>query len=728
MQKEMDWIMNFFKESSSMNETEKFIHRIVIGALTVSLEIGFIAGCAFRQKDGAGNQAGIQSTMAGTMETSSVDTTLSSFSASSVSSLSDSDKDFALKETDDARIHFITLPISSNSILLECNGHFGMVDSGEDSDYPDGSDARYPERSGISKADGYEDTVIEYMKSAGVTEDNFDFYIGTHAHSDHIGSADEIIRVFKPDRVYLQKYDDCMITDDTRLWDNQYVYDNAIQAALDTGSTIIQCFDENAPLYPEVVQWSGTFTCVPSGSGLTESEHGKELSADSADTADPASDGQPKEISVILVNDENGKKYETDAHYVGDFTWKYTIGNVQKYNDEKQTYSYSLYADNDDHLDGYDVEFSTPDVTDEKTTTPRKTLTDHMVRPDYNEEYDDSLEANRVSRFANLWDEMNTVSTPEFTLGGDMGIRILHYNNNYLNNPRWDANDFSLAVCVTVNSHTILLAGDVNNDEYAEEKLLEELGHVDVLNSGHHGMYGSGSYNYVVGLKPELLIFCGPLDRVSNRCVKGNTMGLYDAFNTLCASGAHVYATSWYTDELGAIVVSPSVSGITTNIPEGETHTVRILEDLFSHDSETDDFFSIDFTDGIPDRKFGWIYENGGYFYYNEESEAVRGWIALDRNVYFYISDSGCVYGWQFIDGNWFYFDEHAQLSIDSWVYTNGYWYRVDTDGRMMRDQWYTDSDGNLYYLDTDGRMVTGRRKIGDKVYSFDENGVCGDE
>lgn len=693
-----------------MNEAEKFIHRIGIGVLVFSLEIGFIAGCAFGQEDGAGNQTGIQSTMAGTMLSSSANT---------ASSLSDSDKDFALKETDDARIHFITLPISSNSILLECNGHFGMVDSGEDSDYPDGSDARYPARSGISKVNGYEDTVIEYMKSAGVTEDNFDFYIGTHAHSDHIGSADEIIRTFKPDRVYLQKYDDCMITDDSRLWDNQYIYDNAIQAAMDTGATIIQCFDEDAPLYPEAVQWDGTFTCVPSGSDFTESGNGNKLF-----TADPASDSQPQEISVILVNDETGKRYETEARYVGNFTWEYTIGNVQKYNDEKQSCSYSLYVDNDDHLDGYDVEFSTPDVTDEKTATPRKTLTDHMVRADYNEKYNESLEADQVSRFANLWDEMNTVSTPEFTLGGDMGIRILHYNNNYLNNPRWDANDFSLAVCVTVNGHAILLAGDVNDDEYTEEKLLEELGHVDVLNSGHHGMYGAGSYDYVVGLNPELLIFCGPLDRVSNRCIKGNTMGLYDAFNTLCAGGSHVYATSWYTDELGAIVVSPSVSGISTNIPEGETHTVRILEDLFSHDSETDDFFSIDFTDGTPDRKFGWIYENGGYFYYNEESEVVRGWIALDNNVYFYIDDSGCVYGWRFIDGNWFYFDEHAHLSIDSWIYANGYWYRVGTNGRMIRDQWYTDSEGNSYYLDNDGRMVTGRQRIGDKVYTFDAHGV----
>lgn len=45
---------------------------------------------------------------------------------------------------DPGTIHFLTLDANGDAILLECNGKFGMVDSGEDSDYPDGSDSRYP--------------------------------------------------------------------------------------------------------------------------------------------------------------------------------------------------------------------------------------------------------------------------------------------------------------------------------------------------------------------------------------------------------------------------------------------------------------------------------------------------------------------------------------------------------------------------------------------------------
>ena len=42
-------------------------------------------------------------------------------------------------------------------------------------------------------------------------------------NSDHIGSADEIIREFHPKKVYAEPYDDSMVTVPAALWDNQYV-------------------------------------------------------------------------------------------------------------------------------------------------------------------------------------------------------------------------------------------------------------------------------------------------------------------------------------------------------------------------------------------------------------------------------------------------------------------------------------------------------------------------
>ena len=156
------------------------------------------------------------------------------------------------------RIHFLTLNDNTDAILLECNGKFGMVDSGEDNDYPKGYNPNYPSRPGVVKGNGFEKDVISYLQSVGVTQDNFEFYIGTHPHSDHIGSADDIIYTFHPKRVYIEAYSDNDITDSTHLWDNLYVYDQMIKAAQDTGTTLIQTFNPNAPLYPETVTVKGS--------------------------------------------------------------------------------------------------------------------------------------------------------------------------------------------------------------------------------------------------------------------------------------------------------------------------------------------------------------------------------------------------------------------------------------------------------------------------------------
>ena len=161
----------------------------------------------------------------------------------------------AYEET--TKIHFISLYGSTDAILLESDGHYGMVDSGEDWDYPNGEDTKYPLRDGISKNVGYEQQVIHYLEKMGVQK--LDFYMGTHAHSDHIGSGDEILDHFPTDRLYISEYDDSYQLDahgkdptdpyyypeakEYRLWDNQYVYDKLIASAKKNGVEIISDLD-----------------------------------------------------------------------------------------------------------------------------------------------------------------------------------------------------------------------------------------------------------------------------------------------------------------------------------------------------------------------------------------------------------------------------------------------------------------------------------------------------
>ena len=65
---------------------------------------------------------------------------------------------------------------------------------------------------------GYDDEVLSYLDSLGVTSDNLKFYVATHPHSDHIGTGDTIVRLYSPDRVYLLPYDDSYIYNTARLW------------------------------------------------------------------------------------------------------------------------------------------------------------------------------------------------------------------------------------------------------------------------------------------------------------------------------------------------------------------------------------------------------------------------------------------------------------------------------------------------------------------------------
>ena len=130
------------------------------------------------------------------------------------------------------RIHVLTTTGSADAILLESRGVFAMIDGAEGVGAPDGKDPRYPLRSGVVPGwAGDTDWVLGYMSKHGVTSSNLAFYLGTHAHSDHIDNADDIIKQFRPKVILSPEYSDEWITDKSRLWDNQWTYDNMMAAA-----------------------------------------------------------------------------------------------------------------------------------------------------------------------------------------------------------------------------------------------------------------------------------------------------------------------------------------------------------------------------------------------------------------------------------------------------------------------------------------------------------------
>ena len=66
-----------------------------------------------------------------------------------------------VKAAGETKIHFISLNSTTDAILLESNGHYGMVDSGEDWDYPDG--VTYPLRDGVIADFEIAEEMIKYF-------------------------------------------------------------------------------------------------------------------------------------------------------------------------------------------------------------------------------------------------------------------------------------------------------------------------------------------------------------------------------------------------------------------------------------------------------------------------------------------------------------------------------------------------------------------------------------
>lgn len=138
-------------------------------------------------------------------------------------------------------IHFLNVG-HSDCIILESNGHFAMIDAAEDTDYPaDKPNLKLP---------GYEDVVIDYLMKNCVNDDGqvvFDFVMGTHAHSDHIGGFDTVINhpnvIVK--KAYLNPYhEEGIVPYEVQRWDNLEVYTQMKDALENKNVPIIENFDK----------------------------------------------------------------------------------------------------------------------------------------------------------------------------------------------------------------------------------------------------------------------------------------------------------------------------------------------------------------------------------------------------------------------------------------------------------------------------------------------------
>lgn len=146
-----------------------------------------------------------------------------------------------------------------------------------------------------------------------------------------------------------------------------------------------------------------------------------------------------------------------------------------------------------DHLGGFDTLFNDPDVTVKDAYLKRyyeDRISDYEVTEwDNTEVYNQTVEA-ALANGINLIQDLDAVGT--ITLG-DFAIDFLA-TEEADPDKKVGENDNSIALLLKKGENKILLMGDVNYGSGDENRIAKQVGKVDLMKVGHHGLgYSTGS-------------------------------------------------------------------------------------------------------------------------------------------------------------------------------------------------------------------------------------------
>ncbi len=129
------------------------------------------------------------------------------------------------KSTTADKIHFLNTA-NSDCILIESNGRFALVDSGEGNENPRRK----------TEYKGFRDEVLSYIKKICTDENgivHLDFIVATHMHYDHSGNFTEIINddSIIIGKAYIKEYTHQSFTEtESEAWGNKGIYDEIMLA------------------------------------------------------------------------------------------------------------------------------------------------------------------------------------------------------------------------------------------------------------------------------------------------------------------------------------------------------------------------------------------------------------------------------------------------------------------------------------------------------------------
>ena len=610
------------------------------------------------------------------------------------------------------RIHFINTKAKSGSdaILLESNGHYALIDMGEDYDFPDGSDPRYPIRWGISirNYQVMEDRLIRHLDQLGVKK--LDFILGTHVHSDHIGGADEILNRYQVDKFYLKKYSDKRITSPWGLWDNLFNYDNALRAAQNKGVKLIQDIkDEDSHFkfgdmdiqlynYKNEYDADGNLKRVLDDNSnsivAVVTVAGKRIylggDLDNAEGAEDKLGPVIGKVDMMKWNHHYDAKISNTIDFInhlspsmviqttgGDINLASTRDYLQKKNIQvihasSQTQDATVFDISDKGFTNVSGDFPNIPTVDEK-----------WYQEDGHWKY-----RLKDGQMAIGWKEISG-ATYFFNGKGQMQSgRWVHVNDGW--DPHSDGDWYYLNTDGKMH-----IGGWFYHDNtwyYIQSN-------------------GARRYNELAEIGGQKYLFDKDGKMLTGLQVfKGKKM-LFASSGALQTEGT---ASSWqklgsnwyYYDEDGLRTVGlKKINGLTYYFDNN-----GIMQTGWAMIEGHWNYFA---SSGAM--KTGWIKDGDTWYYLDKDGVMLTGLQEIDGTRY-YLNASGAMQtGWAMIEGHWNYFASSGAMKT-GWIKDKDTWYYLDKDGVMLTG--LQEIDGTRYYLNASGAMQTGWKWF-DNHYSY---------
>ena len=595
------------------------------------------------------------------------------------------------------RIHFINTKGSpgTDAILLESNGHYALIDMGEDYDFPDGSNPLYPLRVGTTTSNFYaiEDRLFRHLDQLGVKK--LDFILGTHVHSDHIGGADEVLQRYKVDKFYLKRYSDDRISTQWGLWDNLFNYNNALNAAKKYGVNVVQDISEKDSHFK--------FGDMDIQLYNYKNEYGP--------------DGKLKKVyddnpnSIVSVITVNGKKIylggDLDNVYGAEDRLGPKIGKVDlmKWNhhlDGKVSNSINFLNNLSPSIV---VQTTGLDINVQATRDKLKQMNVQLVHAS-SDRKDATVFDITKDGINNISQEFPDIQSTSARWVTEDGFKKYYFGDGQMATGwhTFDGNRYFF------NGKGQLQQNKWIQDFDAEGNLkslyMDKEGRLRtsewLLLDGHWYYVNTKGYR----MEAELAI------------INGKTY-YFDEKGVMQTGTRTVNGTALFFDNTGAL--SNEGKPLSWNKIGNKWYYLDENRNMTIGFKEIDG--KLYYFNQIGEMGTGWQYSQNKWYYFAASGEMKRGWLKDTGKWYYLDSKTGeMITGVREIDGQKYSFNDSGAM-VTGWRQTDGKWYYYAASGEMKKG-WIKDA-GKWYYLDQkDGVMVTGVKEIDGIQYRFDDSGA----